>query len=78
VDVIGVESVLTYTVTVIWQGCVDIDEFGEGHLSTFLFVYAILYRVTLCNNASAVYDVIVCPSVRPSHAGIAPKRLDVG
>ena len=28
--------------------------------------------------ASAVYAVVVCPSVRPSHACIVPKRLHLG
>jgi len=27
--------------------------------------------------ASAVYAVVVCRSVRPSHAGIVPKRLNM-
>jgi len=28
--------------------------------------------------ASAVYAVIVCPSVHPSHVGIVPKQLNIG
>jgi len=28
--------------------------------------------------ASAVYAVVVCPSVRPSHAGVVSKRLNAG
>ena len=32
--------------------------------------------LTARRRASAVYSVIVCPSVRPSQAGTVPKRLD--
>jgi len=51
----------------------------------------VIFRVSLSNGiligsavftarryASAAYAVIVCPSVRPSHAGIVSKRLKLG
>ena len=42
-----------------------------------LFLRSVYFFFTARRYASAVYAVVVCPSVRTSHAGIVSKRLNI-